>query len=196
MLDRDGLGAGLPVRLDIARELGAAFLLVVPPRVAPADLDRTVAAMRDGLVIASSAAEAVGVRIAFEFLGFGDCPINTPALAARVVDGLEAIGLVLDSCHWHASGAPDLAGLPVHRIEMVHLNDAPAKPPRTIEDDDRVLPGDGVIDLPRLIRMLDEAGYRGPFSLETFNPGYWEDAALDVANRGRARLDRLLADRD
>ena len=46
-----------------------------------------------------------GIGVAFEFLGFGDCPIDTPELAGRVVADLPGVDLVLDSCHWHASGA-------------------------------------------------------------------------------------------
>ena len=37
--------------------------------------------------------------LAFEFLGFGDCPINTPALAAETVLGVDGVDLALDSCH-------------------------------------------------------------------------------------------------
>ena len=73
---------------------------------------------------------ATGSASAFEFLGFGDCPIDTPELAGRVVDGLDGVDLVLDSCHWHASGRGSLDAFPMERLAMVHLNDAPAKPPR------------------------------------------------------------------
>lgn len=191
-LDRADLNAGLGPRLAIARDVGAGYMLVVPPRAAGVDVGRAIVAMRDGLRITADAAAASGIRIAFEFLGFGDCPINTPDLAASVVDGVDAASLVLDSCHWHASGSSDLAGYPVERIAMVHLNDAPAKPPRSIEDGDRVLPGDGVIALPTLVEILRRRGYRGPFSLETFNPTYWMEDPSEVAARGLERLRTLL----
>ena len=61
--------------------------------------------------------------VAFEFLGFSDCPINTPAIAAETVDGIDAIDLVLDSCHWHASGSEPLDSYPVERIALV-MNEA------------------------------------------------------------------------
>ena len=75
---------------------------------------------------------------------------------------------------------------------MVHLNDAPAKPPREIEDADRLLPGRGVIRLAELIGTLRAAGYDGPWSLETFNPEYWARPAEEVASEGRAALARVL----
>jgi 2-keto-myo-inositol isomerase len=192
-LDRADLTASLAPRLAIARDVGAAYLLVVPPRAAGVDVGRAIVAMRDGLRITVDAAAASGLRVAFEFLGFGDCPINTPILAATVVDDIDSVALVLDSCHWHASGSSDLEGYPVERIAMVHLNDAPAKPPRSIEDEDRVLPGDGVIALPSLVQTLRGRGYRGPYSLETFNPGYWAEDPTTVATQGLGRLRSLLA---
>ena len=110
-----------------------------------------------------------------------------------MVEGLEGVELVLDSCHWHASGAESLDASPVERLAMVHINDAPQKPPPEIEDADRLMPGLGVIRLPWLIAALQARGFAGPWSLETFNPGYWtEDPAL-VARRGMAALDDLLA---
>jgi sugar phosphate isomerase/epimerase len=135
------------------------------------------------------------VRIAFELLGFFDCPIRTPDAAADAVDGVDGVYLVLDSCHWHASGSASLEAYPVERLAMVHLNDAPAKEPARIEDADRVLPGDGVIALPRLVVELRAPGFGGPWSLETFNPAYWEADPLEIARRGRAALERLLGAR-
>jgi 4-hydroxyphenylpyruvate dioxygenase len=191
-LDRGRLAAEMTPRLDICRRLAAAYLLVVPPRAAGADRERAIGAMRDGLVILRDTAAPDGIGIAFEFLGFGDCPIDTPELAGRVVADLPGVDLVLDSCHWHASGAGSLDSFPIDRLAMVHLNDAPAKAPREIEDADRLLPGRGVIRLTSLVGMLRAAGYRGPWSLETFNPDYWTAAPEEIASEGRARVARLL----
>jgi 2-keto-myo-inositol isomerase len=102
--------------------------------------------------------------------------------------------MVLDSCHWHASGGESLEAFPCERIAMVHLNDAPPKPPREIEDADRVLPGEGVIRLRDLLAELQRRGYRGPYSLETFNPSYWEESPEEIARRGKAALDRLFSE--
>jgi sugar phosphate isomerase/epimerase len=100
-------------------------------------------------------------------------------------------GLVLDSCHWHASGSGSLVDFPLDRLVMVHLNDAPAKPPNEIEDGDRVLPGRGVIRLAQLVADLERGGFAGPYSLETFNPSYWTADPVEIARLGRAALVRL-----
>ena len=191
-LRRDLLDEELPPRLDVCRRIGAAYLLVVPPRMAGVDAEGAIAGVRDGVARIRDGLAADGIGVAFEFLGFGDCPIDTPELAGRVVDGLDGVDLVLDSCHWHASGSGPLDAFPVERLAMVHLNDAPPKPPREVEDADRLLPGDGVIRLPELIAALRDRGFDGPWSLETFNPDYWERDPMEIAREGRARLSRLL----
>ncbi|MFZ5852905.1 MAG: sugar phosphate isomerase/epimerase family protein [Chloroflexota bacterium] len=191
-LDRARLDEELPPRLEICRALGAAYLLVVPPRAAGADRGQAIRAMREGLSVARDRATGLGVGIAFEFLGFGDCPIDTPAVAGEVVENVPGVEVVLDSCHWHASGSGALDAFPVERLAMVHLNDAPAKPPREIEDVDRLLPTRGVIRLAALLAALRGRGYAGPWSLETFNPAYWVRDPLEVATEGRDLVRRIL----
>jgi sugar phosphate isomerase/epimerase len=192
-LDERALTADLGPRLRICTELRAPYLLAVPPRLAGLSAAQALPGIRAGLILARDQAAALGVKIAFEFLGFADCPINTPALASGVVAGLEGIDLVLDSCHWHASGGRPLDELPSDRLAMVHLNDAPPKPPREIEDADRVLPLEGVIRLPELVKELRRLRYAGPWSLETFNPAYWDQDPFEIAKRGRAAVDRLFS---
>jgi 2-keto-myo-inositol isomerase len=99
---------------------------------------------------------------------------------------------VLDSCHWHASGSRPLTSYPVERIALVRLNDAPDKPPRLVEDRDRVFPGEGIIRLAELLTELRRREYSGPFSLETFNPEYWREDPKRIARQGLAATSRVL----
>ena len=191
-MDRRLIEDDLKPRLQICQDLGAPYLLAIPPRAPGLATRRAILGTRDALELARDRADRVGIRIAFEFLGFADCPINTPAIATETVDRIDGVDLVLDSCHWHASGAQPLDGYPVGRLALVHLNDAPAKPPREIEDADRVLPGDGVINLKALIQELRSSKYQGPWSLETFNPGYWREDPEDIARRGHVAIDVIL----
>jgi len=190
-MDRRLIEDDLKPRLQICQDLGSPYLLAIPPRAPGLETRRAIPGTRDALELARDRADRLGIRIAFEFLGFGDCPINTPEIAAETVDGIDGIDLVLDSCHWHASGSRPLTSFPVDRLALVHLNDAPGKPPREIEDADRVLPGEGVIQLKTLIAALNAGKYGGPWSLETFNPGYWKEDPEDVAHRGYAAVDAV-----
>ena len=45
-------------------------------------------------------------------------------------------------------------------------------------------PGDGVCPLPKIIRQLIDHGFTGTFSLELFNPEYWERDPAEVASEG------------
>jgi 2-keto-myo-inositol isomerase len=192
-LDREQLEADLAPRLEVCRAVGAAYLLAVPPRIPGMGEAQAIPGIRAGLALARDRAAEVGIGVAFEFLGFLDCPIGNAAAAAETVRELPGVELVLDSCHWHASGGGSLDALPIERLSMVHLNDAPAMPPREIEDGDRVLPGLGIIRLQELVHTLRNRGYDGPWSLETFNPSYWEEDPLSVARRGAVALEGLLA---
>jgi 2-keto-myo-inositol isomerase len=191
-MDRRLIEDDLRPRLQICQDLGAPYLLAIPPRAPGLETRRAIRGTRDALELARDRADRMGIRIAFEFLGFGDCPINSPAIATETVDGIDGIDLVLDSCHWHASGAQALDGYPIDRLALVHLNDAPAKPPREIEDADRVLPGDGVINLKALIDALRIGTYAGPWSLETFNPDYWMQDPEEIARRGHEAITAIL----
>ena len=71
------------------------------------------------------------------------------------------------------------------RMHVFHINDYPDQPPReSIQDAQRVFPGDGVCPLVETIAMLFRHGFAGVFSLELFNPEYWQRDALAVAREG------------
>lgn len=191
-LCRELLDEELPPRLEICRAVGAAYLLVVPPRIAGMGAETALPAIAEGLSIVRDRAAAEGIRVAFEFLGFHDCPIDSPTLAAQVADAVPGADLVIDSCHWHANGSQPLGEFPVARLAMIHLNDAPTKALQEIEDRDRLLPTLGVIRLAELVASIRAAGYDGPWSLETFNPTYWERDPEAVAREGLDLTARIL----
>jgi 2-keto-myo-inositol isomerase len=124
-------------------------------------------------------------------LGFADCPINTALKALEVVKPLPEIGLVPDSCHVYASSSR-LGDLPTKDLRLVHLNDCSLAPAMSIEDADRVLPGEGQIPLKQYVGDLRRAGFRGPWSLETFNQKLWQQDPMEVAVRGYQALRRVL----
>ncbi len=74
-------------------------------------------------------------------------------------------------------------------IQVFHLNDYPADPPReTIGDADRVMPGDGIAPIPQILRDVYDNGCRAMLSLELFNRDYWKQDALAVAKLGLAKM--------
>jgi 2-keto-myo-inositol isomerase len=186
-LDERKLEADLPELLHITAALGAPLLLVVPLRAPGVSFEAALGGMREGLARAHEAAAKCGIGLGFEFLGFGDCPVDTPAKALKVVEAFPDVGLVADSCHVYASKGR-FGEFPIERLRLVHLNDVPLPPASSIEDGDRVLPGEGRIPLEQYVRELRAAGFDGPWSLETFNELLWKEDPEEVASRGYRAL--------
>jgi 2-keto-myo-inositol isomerase len=102
--------------------------------------------------------------------------------------------VLADVYHLHkgGSGFSGVHLLSASAMQVFHLNDYPAQPPRErITDADRVYPGDGVAPLAALFRDLRRVGFRGVISLELFNRGYWKQDALTVARTGLQKLQAL-----
>ncbi len=103
------------------------------------------------------------------------------ALAASCGDN---VGLLLDAWHWHHdpdATVEDIVRAGRERIVHVHLNDAADQPPEEVRDNQRVLPGEGVIDLKGFAGALNEIGYDGAGSLEIF--GRLKDVPAEEAAR-------------
>lgn len=74
-------------------------------------------------------------------------------------------------------------------VQVFHMNDYPANPPReSIRDEHRIYPGDGVAPLKATLRDMWKAGFRGVLSLELFNRDYWKQDALLVAKTGLEKM--------
>jgi sugar phosphate isomerase/epimerase len=86
------------------------------------------------------------------------------------------VGLTLDAWHWHHAGGStaDILKAGRDRIVAVHFDDSPNLPPEQIRDNQRLLPGEGVIDLNGFLQALQKIGYRDSLSVEVFGRGLKE----------------------
>ena len=93
------------------------------------------------------------------------------------------VGLLLDSWHWHHAGATprDIVNAGKQRIVHVHLADAPKLPPEQIKDNERLIPGEGVIDWKGFLGALKEIGYQDGMSPEIFGRGLKEKTPEEAA---------------
>jgi 2-keto-myo-inositol isomerase len=175
----------------VAEAINAETVIVVPsPRpkgVSLASIEReSVRVLRE----LSRIARPYGVRLAYEFLGFADCTVNTLAQCAEIVDKVARpnVGLVLDTFHFFAGGSTvaSIREVNPEKIFIVHINDVERAPRRKMHDALRLYPGKGILPLARILRALKAIGYAGGFSIEIFRPQYWNRPPLQVAREARA----------
>jgi 2-keto-myo-inositol isomerase len=183
----------------IAEAVGCQTVLVVP---SPKPNGVTAAAIgRESVRILrelAAIARPSGVRLAYEFLGFADCTVNTLAQCAAIVEQVARpnVGLVLDTFHFFAGGSTlaSLRQVDPATIFMVHVNDVERAPRRKMHDALRLFPGKGILPLPAILSALCDIGYDGDYSVEIFRPQYWRRPPLAVARAAhRATLEAFRA---
>jgi 2-keto-myo-inositol isomerase len=118
-----------------------------------------------------------GVTPVIELWGAGALSKLSDCAQITIATGHPKATMLLDIYHLYRGGNSwdTLDCLNGHRLPVIHMNDYPASPAReTLTDADRVFPGDGVCPFDKVISKLYLAGFRGAFSVELFNKGYWE----------------------
>lgn len=132
------------------------------------------------------------VRLGLEFLG----PLhlrtaNPHEFIWRMNEMLEFakecgsnVGLLLDAWHWHHAGATpaDIVAAGKDRIIHVHFDDSADLPPEEIRDNERLMPGEGVINLVGFLQALKKIDYQDALSVEVFGRGL-KDMQPDEAAR-------------
>ncbi|MCH8042238.1 MAG: sugar phosphate isomerase/epimerase [Planctomycetes bacterium] len=186
-------------RMNLAAELGSPYIVATPAHV-PVDYEIIKRRYKELLELGRE----IGVKPTFEYLGFcvSVYRIDQALEIVTAVDDPDAT-ILLDAFHNYRGGSTfdDLTKVPLHLIGHYHLDDAPADPPREQQrDPDRVMPGDGILDLAAEIQWLRDVGYDKDsgtgggrtISLELFNPGLWKKDPDEVLALGMERMKELL----
>ncbi len=135
------------------------------------------------------------IKLGLKFVGLVSLRKRQPYEFIWRMDELRAftkecgpnIGVMLDSWHWHLAGATpaDIVAAGRDRIVSVHVSDAPANlVAEQVKDDQRVLPGEGVMDLVGFFGALKKIGYSGavgPEPLGRFKREQWDGAGAKLA---------------
>lgn len=167
---RDAVLADATGAFEVAGSLGAEQVLAVtmdpilPPQAA------------EGLGLVADRAAARGLELTLEFLPWSGIPDLRAAWDLVRNAGRDNVHLCLDPWHWQRQpGGPDwetLREIPGERIGMVQLDDAAEPTGRAALDetmDNRLPPGEGVIDLPALLKGLETIGADPLVCPEVFN---------------------------
>ena len=95
------------------------------------------------------------------------------------------VGVTLDAWHWYHSGGTvaDILATPSSRIIHVHVSDARQMAPEEVQDNMRLLPGEGIIDLMGFFKALRQIGYQGGVAPETIGPRIPDDMPPEESAR-------------
>jgi sugar phosphate isomerase/epimerase len=178
-------------RMAQAAELDSPYIVASPPQEI-VDLDHASRRFAELMQLGAR----VGVAPSMEFLGFVD-GVKNVASARAIASGAghPAATIVADVFHMMRGGGSidDLLTLKGEDLACFHVNDLPPEPnPLTQKDEDRVMVGDGIAELPRVIANLRAIGYHGPLSLELFNRSLWAQDPKTVVRRGLERVRALV----
>jgi 2-keto-myo-inositol isomerase len=170
----------LKVDMDTVAQIGGRAIAVPPGNSRSAvSLDNAATYYREAL----NMGEKMGVQPLLEL--WGTHPVLGPlshGIYVTVATGRADASLLLDVFHFYKSGTPFAALRQINgaSLRLIHLNDYPqAADSSTLNDANRIYPGDGVAPLRQILRDLHDTGFRGYLSLELFNRDYWTRSADD-----------------
>jgi sugar phosphate isomerase/epimerase len=161
----------------------------------PWDPDHWAAKLAD----LAAQADGVGTRLGLEFFPWSNIKTLHDGLRLVEAAGHDAAGVVIDVWHIDRAHTPvaDLAGVPLHRIVGVELNDADSQVVGTLFEDTvhrRRYCGEGSFDLPGMITALRAAGWTGPWGVEILSEEHRSLPVRDALNRAaecaRRQLER------
>jgi len=101
---------------------------------------------------------------------------------------------MLDFYHfWSGMGKfEDLDMLKPGELAHVHFNDTPDIPRELFAQATRVIPGDGIAPLVRMLRKLAEKGYDGALSVELFLPELQGGDPQEVGTQIRTKCEKVM----
>jgi sugar phosphate isomerase/epimerase len=181
--------------MDLARQIGAKRI-AAPPAGATDQADLNLFKVAERYRALLELGDKMDIVPQVEFWGFSR-PLSRLSEAALVAveSGHPKACVLADVYHLYKGGSsPEgLRLLSANALQVVHFNDYPADPPRTsITDAARIYPGDGVAPLKKIVRILQEIGFKGVLSLELFNREYWKQDAKEVAKTGLEKMKKVV----
>jgi 2-keto-myo-inositol isomerase len=101
---------------------------------------------------------------------------------------------MLDCYHFWSglSKFEDLDLLKPGELAHVHYQDVPDMPRELLDNTTRIIPGDGVSPLVRILRKLAEKNYSGALSVELFLPEFSQGDPYEVATKIREQAEGVM----
>ena len=108
--------------------------------------------------------------------------------------GHPSVAPLLDFYHFWSglNKLEDLDQIRQGEIGHVHFQDVPDMPRELLDNTTRIIPGDGVAPLNRMLRTLADKGYAGPLSVELFLPKFQQGDPYEVAREIRQKAEAVM----
>jgi sugar phosphate isomerase/epimerase len=170
------------------------MVLTGPPGEDSARARRTVV---EGLRAAADVAGEIGITLGLEpYRKTSGSLITTLPETAELIDEIGApnVRIIYDTWHfWDIPNVLEHLRTYVDQLVCIQLNDW-REPTRSWAD--RLLPGDGIIDLPAILATLDDAGFKGWYDVEVFSDNglfgnAYPDSIWNIEPAEVARLSKL-----
>ncbi len=179
--------------MDMLREIGGTRIAAPPVGAHQGDAPKIdLFAAADRFRALMEVGEQTGVIPQLEVWGFSKNLSRLGEVAFVVAECRHPKALLLLDVYHIYKGGSDFTGLSLFSddsLQVFHINDYPAEPPRAeINDSHRVYPGDGIAPLPAILNAIGGKGRSVTLSLELFNRDYWKQDPLEVARTGLAKM--------
>jgi 2-keto-myo-inositol isomerase len=157
----------------------------------PDQYERVASNMRELGEIAKS----VNMIMSVEFVRAS--PYMSTLLTALKVTRQAAhpnFGMMFDFYHFWSgpNRLEDMDQIRNGEIQHVHFQDVPDIPRETLDNNTRVIPGDGVAPIVPILQKLREKGYNGPLSVELFAPQFRDGDPFSIAREIRQKCEPLM----
>ena len=140
-------------------------------------------------------AKALDMRVSVEFVRAS--PFMSTLLTALKVTREAAhpnFGVMFDFYHFWSglNKLEDMDQIRQGEIQHVHFQDVPDVPREVLDNNSRIIPGDGVAPVDAMLRKLASKGYAGPLSVELFLPQFQMGDPYEVARDIRQKCETVM----
>jgi len=184
----------LKKRLDMFKALGVrkVYTTTLGTQKIAADDYKVVA---DNMRVVGETVKPLGMTCSVEFVR-SSAFMSTLLTALKVTREAAhpSFGVMFDFYHFWSglNKLEDMDQIRPGEIHHVHFQDVPDVPRELLDNNSRVIPGDGVSPIVPMLQKLAQKGYSGPLSVELFLPKFRGGNPYEIATEIRQKCEAVM----